>query len=154
MKVDLASQILGLHAAYCRLTGHVLGMNFARESAWFEWLRWRRPNPFSQNDLSCVVGHLREAIRKGDRRPAALAFRNLIGMPDYFEEDLALARQAARPRAAAAPRIVRTTTANGATTERRVPDPGTEDTSRPVSESALKLLREFKATLEKNIEKR
>lgn len=147
MNADLASQIPALHAEYCRLTGQQIDMNFARESTWFEWLRFRRTCPFTVGDLRCVVEWLKRIIRTGDRKPAALAFRNLIGMPDFFEEDLAMARQAARPRTAEAPRTIRTTTADGVTTERRTTNPGTDETSRPVSETALKLLRDFNATL-------
>lgn len=143
----LADQIPALHGEYCRLTGQSIALNYTREAAWFEWLRWRRHQPYTVQDLQAVVGYLQQAIRKGDRRPACLAFRNLIGMPDWFEEDLALARQSLRPRHASAPRVVRTTGADGVTTERRMTCAGTDDTSKPVSETALKLLREFKETL-------
>jgi hypothetical protein len=128
-----AASIPALHAAYCRLTGQQIGLNMARENTWFEWLRWRRERPFTVADLAAVIKHLQTGIKKGDRNPGSLKFSNLIGNPDYFEEDLGLALATARPKPPAM-QTVRTLTADGQHTERVLPADGTKATARPVAE--------------------
>lgn len=84
-----------LHAAYVERTGYEIGYNLTRENAWREWCQfgdWK----WTVEDLARVIGYLRAKIRKGERNEGALKFFNLIGRPDNFEEDLNLAREAAR----------------------------------------------------------
>lgn len=84
-----------LHATYVARTGYEIAYNLARENAWRDWCQfggW----VWTADDLARVIGYLRMKIRKGERNEGALKFANLIGRPDNFEEDLNLAREAAR----------------------------------------------------------
>jgi hypothetical protein len=99
-----------LHAAYVARTGYAIAYNMARENVWRDWCafgNWA----WTCEDLARVIGYLRAKIRKGDRNEGALKFANLIGRPDNFEEDLNLAREAARqvfggrPKRAGAPAL-------------------------------------------------
>ncbi len=81
-----------LHALYVQLTGLAIPLDMQRETIWFEWQR----RGHGEQELRDVVAHLRRGIREQRRNPGALKFRNLIGQPDYFEEDLAEARAAQR----------------------------------------------------------
>ena len=92
MSADKRAFIARLHALYCQLTGLVIPLDMQRETIWFEWQRRGHGEP----ELRVVVAHLQRGIREQRRNPGALKFRNLIGMPDYFEEDLAEARAARR----------------------------------------------------------
>ena len=73
---------------YIQLTGLAIPLDMQRETVWFEWQR----RGHGEQELRDVVAHLRRGIREQRRNPGALKFRNLIGQPDYFEEDLAEAR--------------------------------------------------------------
>ena len=92
MITDTRKNIENLHALYGQLTGLIIPLDMQRESMWFEWQRRGHGAP----ELREVVAHLRRGIREQKRNPGALKFRNLIGMPDYFEEDLAEARASRR----------------------------------------------------------
>ena len=92
MSADTSQRIASLHALYGQLTGLIIPLDMQRESMWFEWQRRGHGEP----ELREVVAHLRRGIREQKRNPGALKFRNLIGMPDYFEEDLAEARASRR----------------------------------------------------------
>ena len=81
-------QIEALHDQYVAQTGHAIFLNPERERTWFEWLRFRQP-PFTAEDLGLVIAKIKRGIHDGSRNAGALKFRNLIGQPDYFEEDLA-----------------------------------------------------------------
>lgn len=84
-----------LHACYVARTGYEIAYNLARENTWREWCafgNWQ----WTCEDLTRVIGYLRKKIGKGERNEGALKFANLIGRPDNFEEDLNLAREAAR----------------------------------------------------------
>lgn len=128
-------QIEALHDEYVRLTGQQIFLNVERERVWFEWLRFRRPQ-FNVQDLRDVVAHLRRGIHAGKRFPAALKFTNLIGCPDYFEEDLAMARAQSRPRPPMEKTVVSREVHEGreVKTERRVASDGTENTARSAGE--------------------
>jgi hypothetical protein len=92
MSSDTRQRIEALHKLYGELTGLLIPLDMQRESMWYEWQR-RGHGP---QELREVVAHLRRGIREQKRNPGALKFRNLIGMPDFFEEDLAEARAARR----------------------------------------------------------
>jgi len=92
MSTDTRKRIEDLHQIYCQVTGLIIPLDMQRETIWFEWQRRGHGAP----ELREVVAHLRRGIREQKRNPGALKFRNLIGMPDYFEEDLAEARAARR----------------------------------------------------------
>lgn len=147
-----ATDIPALHRAYVNLTGLDVALNMDRERVWFDWLHYRRDDPFTATDLGLVIAHLRRGIRDEKRNPGALRFRNLIGNPDEFDEERAAARKAAavaakpRPPASVAETV---RDAHGSTT-RIVPNAGTQDTSRPagaISEQALAGLRKLKEEL-------
>jgi hypothetical protein len=89
----IAQDLKPLHDEYCARTGMDIAMNFTRERVWREWLGFNRDKPFTLDDLKLVIAYLRTKIRTGDRNEGALKFSNIIGSPDFFEEDLALARQ-------------------------------------------------------------
>lgn len=124
-------QIEALHELYVAQTRHAIFLNPDRERTWFEWLRFRQP-PFTADDLRLVIEKLKRGIKDGSRNAGALKFRNLIGQPDYFEEDLAEARAQSRPKPPAMKTVV-SRDAQG-TAERRVPSDGTEDTTRSAGE--------------------
>ena len=87
--------VKALHAAYVARTGYEIAYNMARENVWRDWCAfgdWK----WTCEDLARVIGYLRAKIRKGERNEGALKFANLIGRPDNFEEDLNLAREAAK----------------------------------------------------------
>jgi len=115
----MRDQIIRLHSIYCNETGLHVGLDTARERDWYDWLKRLAPtssptlSPTSsiridkvsdkggresspEQALRLVIAHLQRGIREQKRNPGALKFRNLIGMPDYFEEDLAEARAQAR----------------------------------------------------------
>ena len=84
-----------LHACYVARTGYEIAYNLARENTWREWCQfggWA----WTAEDLARVIGYLRSKIKRGERNEGALKFANLIGRPDNFEEDLNLAREAAK----------------------------------------------------------
>ena len=88
----MIEKIKSLHAIYGQLTGLVIPLDMQRQSMWYEWQRRGHGEP----ELREVIAHLRRGIRDQKRNQGALKFRNLIGMPDYFEEDLAEARATRR----------------------------------------------------------
>jgi len=81
------------HRAYCQATGQEIRLNaFDRERVWYEFLALG----FTVEDVGLVGRFLVRAVEKGDRNPGCLRFRNLIGRPDDFEEELQLVRAAMR----------------------------------------------------------
>lgn len=105
---NAAEIIKGLHSQYEARTGYAVAYNMVRERSWWDWCVWSGWT-WTTDDLSRVVGYLRAQIKQGKRNEGALKFSNLVGYPDRFEEDLNLAREAAKsawggkPRAKAAP---------------------------------------------------
>lgn len=85
-------QIKQLHVEYCSRTGFEILLNMARENTWKDWLFYNREQPFTVEDLKLVIAFLRSKIRANERNEGSLRFRNLIGNPDYFEEDLEQAK--------------------------------------------------------------
>lgn len=130
MNADKIHKIQALHALYVQLTGQNIALRMDRERAWFDWLGCRKPE-FTAEDLRTVIHHIKAGIREQKRNPGALKFSNLIGQPDYFEEDLALATAIARPRPPAHT-TVRTAHPAGHT-ERIVPASGSEDAAKPAA---------------------
>lgn len=122
-----------LHQLYVEVTGHAVSLGFDRERAWFDFLA----RGFTEDDLRLVIEKIKSGIRRGERRPAALKFHNLIVQLDYFEEDLCEARAIARVKRVNPGRaaVLRATG--------RDDRPPTEE-AKPVSEVALKVLRDFK----------
>jgi hypothetical protein len=109
MPPNLPQLVKDLHAAYESRTTYTVTLNMMRERMWVDWLVWSNYT-WTVEDLARVIGYLRRKIAKGDRNEGALKFGNLIGQPDHFEEDLALAREEAskspfkpRPRPASLP---------------------------------------------------
>lgn len=92
---DIPSFIGRLHKAYEARTGYTIRYNLHRENQWYEWCKWADWE-WTETDLARVIGYLRANIRTGKRNDGALKFDNLIGRPDSFEEDLNLAKEAAR----------------------------------------------------------
>ena len=150
MSDEPRQRIVELHRAYVNLTGLDVALNMDRERTWFDWLNYRRDEPFTAADLKLVIDFLRRGIREEKRNAGCLRFRNLVGMPDDFDEERAAARKAAhtatKPRP---PPTVNEATPNpdGSVTNKIVPNDGTQDASQPVSEVALAALRDFKKTL-------
>jgi hypothetical protein len=94
--VDLPEKLRALHRSYEQRTGYTLRWNPHRERQWYEWSAWSE-HTWGETDLARVIGYLRGKIAKGERNDGALKFDNLIGSPDRFEEDLNLAKEAAKP---------------------------------------------------------
>lgn len=99
---DFEAQVVALHERYTARTGFDLTLNVDRQRIWREWIAFGN---FSGDDLALVVGYLRAHIARGERNDGALKFSNLIGKPDTFEEDLALAKKWRKPAAPASRRI-------------------------------------------------
>ena len=93
--------VKAFHAAYVRETGLPLTLMYNREAAWFRLLRVQYGEPpadLTVEDLVQVIRYLRSGIAKGERNAGCLKFHNLVDQPDFFEEDLAMARKAASQR--------------------------------------------------------
>ncbi len=97
MPTDIPPAILALHAEFERLTGAKLTLTWGRVDAWRVWQGFRKHAPFTAEDLRVVVAYFRRT-RKGSMLDNSLRFKNLVEMADWFEEELALATQALRPR--------------------------------------------------------
>lgn len=142
--------IAALHRAYVNLTGLDIGLNMERERVWFEWLRFRRDDPFSATDLGLVIAHLRRGIRDEKRNDGCLRFRNLIGDVEAFDEERAAARKAAHTAAKPRPSstvVESVSRPDGSTINTIKHNTGTQDASRPVgevSEKALAGLRDWR----------
>ena len=86
------AQIEALHSLMCSLAPEAkCVLNMYREHEWWEWLRWRPDQPFTEADLRLVVAYRRRLLAQGRQFPACMRFGYLIGRPDLFEEDLAMA---------------------------------------------------------------
>ena len=92
MSAQAANEIAAMHAAYCRATGFQITLDITRERQWFEV--WKRGIRVA--DVALLVGHLRDGIKRQERNPGCLKFRNFVGNADYLEEDLQEARARAR----------------------------------------------------------
>jgi hypothetical protein len=123
-----------LHAIYVRMTALEVVLNMPRIAAWEKW----KAQGWTDSDLCLVIGAIKKGIKKQERRPAALKFRNLVEDISHFEEQLAEAR--AKERVVTVPKeravVLRATG--------RDDRPPTQP-FRPVSEVALKILRDFRA---------
>jgi hypothetical protein len=85
--------ILKLHKEYNRLCPDCdVEFNMARESQWYQWLKWKNHEPFTIEDLRAVIRYRRMLVNEGRQFHPCLRFGNVVGQPDRFEEDLALAR--------------------------------------------------------------
>lgn len=92
---NVEAHIRALHAAYEARTGFKIILNYQRLQMWHEWCKhadWT----WGETELARVIAYLRNKIQTRDRNEGALKFFNLIGHPDTFEEDLALAKESAR----------------------------------------------------------
>lgn len=87
-------QIAQLHSLYCQYSGRQVRLDCsgAGESLWYAWLKMG----FTVEDLKTVIDYLRSGISKGTRNPGCLKFRNLIGDPLAFGDELAEAKAVLR----------------------------------------------------------
>jgi hypothetical protein len=92
--VSANDQVAALHATYIEVTGLEISCPYERECAWVEFIK----RGFTTDDLKLVVAEIRKGISAGERRPAALMFRNLIQDIGRFEEDLCSIRAKLRGR--------------------------------------------------------
>ena len=81
-----------LHDTYIARTGLEIVLNMARERLWADWLTWSS-DTWTPDDLTLTIRYLKTEIAKGNRNEGALKYSNLIGNPERFEEDLALAKK-------------------------------------------------------------
>ena len=87
------ARLESLHATLCQIAPEAkCVLNMYREHEWWEWLKWRPDQPFTEADLRTVVAYRRRLIAARSQFPACLRFGYLIGRPDMFEEDLAMAQ--------------------------------------------------------------
>jgi len=108
-----ADQVREFHAVYNRETGLPISLGFDRQRSWHTLLslQFGEPAaPLEVQDLVLVIRYLKGGISRQERNPGCLRFRNLIEQPDYFEEELAMARKVLRPRAK--PKTVAVTSAH------------------------------------------
>jgi len=92
--------IPALHQTLCSMSPEsACQLNMYREHEWFLWLQWRKPDPFTAQDLALVINYRRRLIPDKRQFPACLKFGHIVGRPDAFEEDLSMAivEQKARP---------------------------------------------------------
>lgn len=130
---DIPQNIRDWHALYTQLTGLEIDLkNFTRIDTWRTFIGFRNP-PFTHDDLRVVVKYIRHE-RQHNNSKRSLDFRNLIAQPDYFEEDLAKARQALRPRPSS------TMTVTTGTTQRIIASDGTQDATVSVA-SVIEAMR-------------
>lgn len=92
---DVPAFVKALHASYESRTGYKVRWNTLRERQWWDWCEFSDWT-WTEKELARVIGYLRAKISKGERNDGALLFRNMIEMPDRFEEDLNLALEAAK----------------------------------------------------------
>jgi hypothetical protein len=90
--MSLAPLITQLHDTYVARTGLDTLLNPMRQRMWFDWLQWSG-RTWTPDDLTRTINYLKAEIRTGKRNEGSLKFTNLIGQPDRFEEDLALAKK-------------------------------------------------------------
>ncbi|MES2598648.1 MAG: hypothetical protein V4662_25155 [Verrucomicrobiota bacterium] len=81
-----------LHDHYCARSGFDIAYNMTRENTWKDWLN-HCGYAWAKDEISMVVFYLREEIKIQKRNAGSLKFSNMIGKPDFFEEDLGLARK-------------------------------------------------------------
>lgn len=91
-----AARIRELHDHYRARTGFEIMLNMQREKMWWDWCEYSAWT-WTTQDITRVISYLLSQIRIDKRNEGALKFNNLIGQPDKFEEDLGLAKKAARP---------------------------------------------------------
>ena len=84
--------IASLHREYRLHTGMDLRLDFERERQWWEWVK--RGNTLE--DLRLVIQYLKKKVYKKERNEGCLKFHNLIGLLDYYDEDLQMAKAEAR----------------------------------------------------------
>jgi len=97
----MKEKIARLHETYQSLTGHTTALESGREHCWWQWLQWRKEEPFNESDLATVIGWIIKEF-KAERRHSLsiLRFTILIGQPETFEEllDQIRAEQRAKTR--------------------------------------------------------
>lgn len=90
-------QIQCLHALWNQLTGQHIPMGVCNYELEYGWLQFIKAG-FTPDDLKLVVPYLQAEIRNGDRKEAALRWRNCIGDTLRFAEEKELAVGAGRRR--------------------------------------------------------
>lgn len=124
------------HRAYCEATGLNMKYTFSLYTLWYLFAK-----EFKAEDLETVVRHLRKIYRdKPDILRACLRLPKLIEDHAMFASYLAEAQAEARkPKKTEKERLLERTC-----TGTRIPEP---DTTKPVSELALEMLRKCKENL-------
>lgn len=92
---DINSEIAHLHAVWNAATGQALRMgicDYEREFGYHQFIK----AGFTAQDISTVVNYLHREIAKGNRLNGALRWSNCIGNLVRFDEDLQMAKAAAR----------------------------------------------------------
>lgn len=137
------TQAESLHAEYVRLTGLDVRYTHMHRFYWENWI----VNGFTREDLALAVSHLRKKFRNDPIKfAAATRFRNFIGNPECFAEDLAEAKAFQRK-----PKVDTGKTSVLAATGRSAPETG-KDNYRSVAdiiagEKAFEAFRALKNTL-------
>lgn len=86
-------QIQALHSKFNELIPESKCiLNMMRERDWWDWLKWRAHEPFTEADLELVVEYNRKLIAQKHQFPACMKFSYVVGKPNLFEEDLSMAR--------------------------------------------------------------
>ena len=79
-----------LNDCYVRESGMESKPFLSKEFAWANWSK----HGFTEQDLTQVLRYLRKQVKKGERKPASMLFRNLIEYPENFEQELSLSKEA------------------------------------------------------------
>lgn len=141
-------RVRAFHAAYVRETELPMSLGFDRQRSWHTLLTktfGEPPAALEIADLVQVIRYLRSGIAKGERNPGCLRFRNLIEQPDYFEEELAMARKVASLRQRSKPRPEAVTTAlpnGGSVTRLDQRQPQSEPV--PIDEATERFMRDYR----------
>jgi len=147
--------VRAFHAAYVRETGLTVSLGFDRQRTWHTLLSLQFGEPpafLTVADLVMVIRHLRIGISKGERNHGCLRFRNLIEQPDYFEEELAMARKIAglrKPQPARAVPVLTPLPNGGSVTrlDERKPEREPVEASDEVRRAMAENLRNFTARI-------
>jgi hypothetical protein len=131
-------KVRDLHKLWNTVTGQNIPMGVCSYELEFGWHEFIKAG-FTEADLLLVVRYLQAEIRKGDRKPAALRWRNCVGDVLRFAEEKELALGASKRKVPETP-LSRAMSNLRPTLAAVTPD-ATRITARPVSELIENLKR-------------
>ena len=134
----MKDKIAALHSAWNTATGQHIPLGVCSYEVECGWLNFIKAG-YGEEDLITVVAYLQAEIKKGERKPASLRWRNCVGDTLRFSEEIELARGAMKRKVTETPRsraILQLRPRAVATTPEE-----TRNTAVPVSELIANLKR-------------